>query len=635
MRPWIALAWIALVAACKPSPSPLVRAPSGPRPTPASAVASGPAATVVSASPAPASECPLGSRPSPEGPVTLTVVDLLGRSLAGAGVAASVDVDGGEARQETFVADAGGRVTVPARARLIVSAPGFVTLGRLVAREIAPPRIHLLPASTIAGRVLEAGSRLPLAGVDLVVVKHRDSTVEGRATTEADGRFRVTGLVPGRYHVVAEDDRRSGQRGVAVGLGETVGDVEVGLHRLVRVEGRLRAANGRTCTSGHVTLHVGDPAAGGHGCTCAGGPDTVTAALDPKTGVARFLLAPDQTYGVEAYCAGHLIGTHAPIVVRRRDIGGLVWRARRGLTVRGRVVDEDGKPLAGVDVGARYDPESMYYDQVARGEARTDANGEFTLSGLAPGAPELFVDGDSDRGWYFGEAEVELDEGDLSGLEITAEFHEDERDDEDSSERCLPEPPSLPELRGVVVDAGGAPVPNAVVVRYIGGRSTGALGALSYWSGDAPVLTDDHGEFHLPFDLEERECKGGGRCRDALVAYRIGGGEGSVATPALDEAAQIRIGPRATITGAVKSARGRPVTSFGVTLDQNSIYPPIDYQYDPAGAFELPGILPGNYHLGLHTPGGDLGRWIAVDAGQRVHIDLVVAPEREQRGDGE
>jgi protocatechuate 3,4-dioxygenase beta subunit len=619
MRPRVALACsLVLAGACRVAPT------LTPTPAPPIATAEPAPTPVPTERPAPTDACP-GWRAPAEGPVALMVVDLRGRPIAGAEVTTAIEA-GETVQRERLVADADGRLTVPSDARLLVSASGFVARDHLHAATLDPPRVHLLPASTIAGRVRDAATGAPLAGAELVAQRHLggSSRPDGRTTSDADGRFRVTGLAPGRYYVVAADDRHRGHRGVAVGLGESVADLDVPAHRLVRVEGRVLAANGSTCTSGQVTLHVGNPAGGG--CNCAGEPDTVTSGLDPKTGAARFLLAPDQTYGVEAYCDDHLITTLAPIAIRRRDIRGLTWRVRRGLTVRGRIVDEAGAPLADVDVDAKYDPDDRGYDSVARAGASTDANGEFTLSGLAPGNPEILVTGYTDRGDYFGDTVIELGPGDLTGLEIAAEFNE--HDDEPAPARCEVAAPKA-ELHGVVIDAAGAPVPHAVVVRYNGRAPSDALAALARWN-DAAVLTDERGAYHLPVDPREPACKGG-RCSDVLVAYRIGGGEGSIATPAVDDApAEIRIGPRATITGTLKAARGRPVTAFGTTLDQNTLYPAIDYQYDPAGAFELPGVLPGSYLLGAHTTAGDGGRRITVDAGQRLHVDLVVARARDE-----
>ncbi len=56
----------------------------------------------------------------------------------------------------------------------------------------------------------------------------------------------------------------------------------------------------------------------------------------------------------------------------------------RGYTVRGRVLDAQGRPIAGASVRGG----SMGYD---RGESKTDVRGEFVLENFAPGASEVTV----------------------------------------------------------------------------------------------------------------------------------------------------------------------------------------------------------------------------------------------------
>jgi len=604
--------------------------PSVPTPAPVTPVVVAPpvvAAPVIAApvveeepEPEPRRPCP---RPAATGPVELTIVDLLGRPIAGAEVTSTAEVDKTMVR-ERLVADAQGRLTVPPQVHLAVAAPGFVALTNTSAGTLDPPRIHMLPASTISGRARDAVSGAPLAGALVRAVNHlgEERDAAGRAKSDASGRFRITGLAPGRYYLVTEDARRRAVHGVAVGLGESVDDLELLAHRLVRVEGRVRTKNGGTCTSGHVTLNLGGAA--GHGCTCSGEPDTVTAGI-ARTGVARFLLAPGQTYGVEVDCDDHLGGTHKPITVGHADIRGLKWTVLRGLTLRGRVLDEAGEPLAGAMITF-----SDEYDE--RDYAETDAKGQFTLSGLADGALTIMVDGWREGGFLIGEEDVVLREEDITDLEISTEFHKRDDDEDNGEEGPIEDcevPAPWPELRGVVLDAGGAPVADAAVVRYQGERATGALAAIAYWYGDPPVLTDERGAFRIPIDPKEHMCKGGD-CEDSLVAYRLGGGEGRSPTPALDQTAEIRVGARATIVGTLKTAEGAPVTSFGTTLDQGTMYPAIDYQYDPAGAFELPGVLPDSFLFGAHTPAGEGRQRITVEAGQTLRLDLVVAPAREE-----
>ncbi|MDB4889828.1 MAG: TonB-dependent receptor [Gemmatimonadetes bacterium] len=57
------------------------------------------------------------------------------------------------------------------------------------------------PAGGVRGQVLNSASNTPLPGIVVNVSALGSQAIVGRATSGADGAFRVTGLTPGRYHV--------------------------------------------------------------------------------------------------------------------------------------------------------------------------------------------------------------------------------------------------------------------------------------------------------------------------------------------------------------------------------------------------------------------------------------------------
>jgi hypothetical protein len=125
----------------------------------------------------------------------------------------------------------------PSRPRPVL----FVHEGRRLGARLVPPgggpeplTVKLEPAATLTGRLIDAGG-LPRAGASLPVVwsdKHFDVSfphLPAGARSDALGRFRVEGLVPGlRYSLRGARGSFSAGPGETKDLGDLSPDVEVG-----------------------------------------------------------------------------------------------------------------------------------------------------------------------------------------------------------------------------------------------------------------------------------------------------------------------------------------------------------------------------------------------------------------------
>jgi hypothetical protein len=153
-------------------------------------------------------------------------------------------------------------------------APGDVWINVLAegytdgsARGVAPGQtfeILLTPESVLVGRVIDATSRSPVEGV---MVAEDESAMDGRGfslRTDADGKFRIDHLKPGRYKPTALAHNRLGiaSESVLLGLAETSKEVVIELVPASAVEGRVTIAGVKQvpCETGDVTLT--DPARG-------------------------------------------------------------------------------------------------------------------------------------------------------------------------------------------------------------------------------------------------------------------------------------------------------------------------------------------------------------------------------------
>lgn len=114
----------------------------------------------------------------------------------------------------------------------------------------------------------------------------------------------------------------------------------------------------------------------------------------------RFALDADAPSRLVVACPGWCVAEFDPVTVRRDD-RGLVLTLDPGLSITGRVVDETGSPVPGARVQARgrdgadwgWAPREAPPpgDLPETGEATSDALGQFSIRGLAPGKYDLLA----------------------------------------------------------------------------------------------------------------------------------------------------------------------------------------------------------------------------------------------------
>jgi hypothetical protein len=297
--------------------------------------------------------------------VTGSVVDALGGPIAGARLFARSLRD---QKQVLGVSDAAGRFQLdvaPGEHEVSCGATGYAQHRLLVLAPSDGITFVLAAGSAIIGRVLEQGSRAPVANLGVSVRSVVDALgVERSERTREDGTFVVNDLPPGAYSLqVVSEHWRSDERQVPLGFSEVSEPVELLARQATRVRGAI-LVDGAPCDKGWAELR---------------GAVRTQSSLD---GQGHFVFdgVPRGHYEITLDCEGALARTE-PIEVGL-DRGARIWTLERGLQVKGLALTPAGKPASGVSVEIYAVGERA---ERAGTRCTTDERGEFSCRGLAVG----------------------------------------------------------------------------------------------------------------------------------------------------------------------------------------------------------------------------------------------------------
>ncbi len=262
----------------------------------------------------------------------------------------------------------------------------------------------LLPGQAIAGRVVDADGA-PVAQARVEAWPTEASGEPLVALTSGDGAYEVLGLGQGKHAVKAT--RRGYHAALAANVESGRADVTLTLRQQGRVRARVVGGDGAPVRRFRIGLRRVFVAQGGQIAAVADVPDRSVALVGGDDGVdiegvphGEFCLQVEAEGFAKALSAPFANPEDGPDQPRRFDV---VVTLGQGATVRGRVVAEDGAPLAGATVqtvAAGIAAESPFYrmlagttpDRITATTVRTDADGWFTLARLAPGDYQLIVD---------------------------------------------------------------------------------------------------------------------------------------------------------------------------------------------------------------------------------------------------
>lgn len=396
--------------------------------------------------------------------VTGTVSDISGGPIAHAKVRGTGGRWGQGASTPVTETDDKGAFSLwmaPGQAQVTATADGYAAASE---SGRAPGVFDLLltPESSLSGIVVDARTGSPIEGAKVNVSPAEWRYGEGGGTerTDAQGKFRVTRLTPGRYTAVARTEHGYGitEGSTLVGLGQEVEGVVIKLFPAAKIVGKVMIAGDKptVCIEGWASFR--DDAR----------DRQVWARQDPDGTLTAEGVLPG-TYKVEPWCEGYQArDKYDPIVVADKDITGLEWTVDPGATIKGKVLTRRGEPIEDASVNGR----------TVGGAARaksdwsggtSERDGGYELKGLRTASYKLEVS--SDRGIAPREGyTVEVTGGKTVEKDLIL-------DDGGT-------------LKGVVVDAQGTPVEGVSI------DATPLIDSMRWWGGD-DVKSDAKGAFTI------------------------------------------------------------------------------------------------------------------------------------------
>lgn len=284
---------------------------------------------------------------------------------------------GGETPKDRVigVTDATGSFEVwvgHSRVEIAAAATGYASNTRVVHAPSDDVVIALFPASTIVGVVHdEAGAPVSDASV-------RTSFVEtkGNAMTDAEGAYRIGGLLPGRYRVFAEAPGLGGasRESIALGFGETSSPVEIVLQPRASRELVVHAEG------------IESPCVGGFAILSDVERSTRRSNSIDERGHATFSSLLLGRYEVALRCDDVLVDASYPTIeVLAPEARTVRLEVSKGGSASGRVLYSNETPAAAALVSITGDAAGPR----TRCSTTTDDSGAFELGGCALGPAKL------------------------------------------------------------------------------------------------------------------------------------------------------------------------------------------------------------------------------------------------------
>lgn len=476
--------------------------------------------------------------------------------------------------------------------------------------------ITLEPAFAIIGRVLAPDGQ-PVGGAHLWMEESKGfepgvPSGPAVASSRSDGRYRVEGVLPGRFWIGAKADRHGPSRARALEVGDGDVSVDIVLAPGAGLSGVVIAHDGRPVARAEVSASVRD----------------ANAEAPILRSEERAFSDTSGRFSIEGLGAGTLrvAATHAdhgsveltPATLSPGEQKQVKLTFGAPSFIEGTVRWDDGGPARGGRV--------RWFGAV---EATTlvGAEGRFRLGPLAKGPGEVqaelasagaYIEGGKDAPH---KRRITLGEGEtVKGVMLV-----------------LARPDKT--ISGIVLDPEGRPLPDARVLGWTGNLGVGDCNVLALVRPEGVVTSQEDGRF-IVRGLESGTYTVCALRPEFSAAIRPG-----VATGSTD--VRLRFAPAASVSGVATDSRGQPVSDYTIA----AIPPESPGRHNgggagvdigtrvrvrqAGGAFVLEPLAAGRHDLVLTTPDGRAGRvpGLNVAAGERKRgVQVVVGPSATIKG---
>ncbi len=510
----------------------------------------------------------------------------------------------------------------PGDVRVQASADGYAASTEM---GKAPGKLDLLltPESGLSGIVVDAATSKPIEGAR-VSVEATQWSWEGQEgdRTDAEGKFKVHRIPPGRYVAIARTDHGYGRTegSVLVGLGQQVDGVVVKLFPAARIVGRvmIEGTPPKLCVESGVWFRDEVHQRWVPGVT-----------EDDGTVHADGVLPG--SYNVNVSCDGYRAkDSYPPVVVEGKDLVDLTWLVETGSIVKGKITTKAGLPVADAQISAQTTGGDVRA-KMAWGSDRSQLDGSYELRDLKPATYKLMLD--TDKGVPPREDyKVEVPAATTVTKDLVIE---------DGGS-----------IKGVVVDSQGVPVDNIIIdARPLSDRS---------WWSMTPNKSAEDGSFQIdalrPGEYRvvaqrswNDQLRKPGTNDDAEQGEKTTVVAGKTATVKLVVEAQTGV-----IKGTVVDANGAPISDAFISAvresdaagsNQSSAYATRGWGWGDDekpvltatdGSFTVSKLAPGKHTLRAYRKGGGeaIAEHVAVGTTVRMQIKHVGSIEGVAKREG-